>query len=238
MEMSRQGSYVNGPLPYFNAPHQRGAFGQDCRKCSFETGMLSGGIEEDCEYSFDLCFECTEAAVARTVTDYKGTDISAKSRMFAARKIASIGHSTTNPPDDLIRIPATLYPHSGSTSSILQKPIPRRANVARPWHLEQTTSTPKLISPKHSPKKEIQMMDKVHNDGHQLAAFAQDCTKCLSMTGISVICVDEDCEFSFDLCFECAPDTATTKISKSPREQNREFFRDPSTYPVFCSYSM
>ena len=237
------GNNLRGPKPNLNSPNQLAAFGQDCRKCSLETGMSSDWIEEDCEYSFDLCFECTEAAVGRNVTDFSVTDPFWKSRMLAARKMSSNGQVTTNPPTEQILASMAPHPYANDSSALLFKPIPRRANVARPQHHELDASTSRLLSPRRNQKKEIQMIDTPHNNGHQLAAFAQDCMNCSSVRGISVVCVDEncvdeDCEFSFDLCFECAPDTAAARVSKPLIQSKREFFRDTSSYPVFSSYSM
>jgi hypothetical protein len=42
-----------------------------------------------------------------------------------------------------------------------------------------------------------------HDSRHQLCAHHTDCKSCLSEKGIAVECLDKNCEYSFDLCFDC-----------------------------------
>lgn len=51
----------------------------------------------------------------------------------------------------------------------------------------------------------IQQLSKLttHNASHQLFAHHTDCKLCSGEKGIAVECLDDDCEYSFDLCFDC-----------------------------------
>jgi hypothetical protein len=64
-------------------------------------------------------------------------------------------------------------------------------------------------------KRSLRITDTDHFPRHQLIATTQDCSKCCSATGMSVVCTDADCEFSFDLCFECAEFAATRDFEGS-----------------------
>lgn len=61
----------------------------------------------------------------------------------------------------------------------------------------------------HAPVKGRQIVGAYCKVHHHLVAIPQDCTKCSRDTGIAMVCREEDCEFSFDLCFDCAGAAST-----------------------------
>jgi hypothetical protein len=58
-----------------------------------------------------------------------------------------------------------------------------------------------------------QTVEVAHQSHHRLLFVSRDCCK---DQGITVTCAEEDCEFSFDMCFECAAfEVADTNTSDS-----------------------
>ena len=197
------------------ACHQLVAYVQGCKNCSSDMGISVVCLDEDCDYSFDLCFECAELAIAkggRESIPIKTISAYDKQKLIATKKIALQGYAHCPLP---ILIPSNTC-RFHCLDEYFFDDIPDCASPMQA-NLMSHTSTDK--SRRHAPERDNETgRDGVHDcaAGHQLVAYAHDCKKCSSDSGISVVCVDEDCEYSFDLCFEC-DEAVSPSISALPR---------------------
>lgn len=62
---------------------------------------------------------------------------------------------------------------------------------------------------------------KAHNSTHELISLQKDCRDCNSDTSLLMICATFDCDFSFDLCFECSSNDS--KQNSSCRSNDTDF---------------
>lgn len=184
----------------------------ECKKCLGDETMEEADEYED--FSFDLCFECA--------TLPPPVEILCPYRMLVAaetidRDQAMSPFSRSYPPDS-----SMLHPSAGSfhkkeasiamgtkKSDRAMRPTTKKFEFASALdddiifddvsgdfagHIMKNRGSARFSKSKTSH----------HKASHQLVAIPQDCIKCSRDTSFSMKCTEDDCEFSFDLCFECA----------------------------------
>ena len=195
----------------------------DCKNCQNDEMMEEADEYED--FSFDLCFECAnlpppEEALCPYRMLVTATTIN--------RDEAVTPFSKSYPPDS-----SKLHPSAGS---FLKKEAPVATDaVESDQSARLKTKMVKIalapddaiffddiaedpavcVRKSRGPARFIKSKTSHHNASHQLVAVAQDCLKCARDTSISMKCTEDDCEFSFDLCFEC---TGTGPLPPRSRE--------------------
>ena len=195
---------------------------------------MSAICAEDSEYSFDLCFECATCEESEYSPDFCFECTTVKRNRRRSRRISEkLKKDPTKESSSLSR-----QFLSDRSTKFLNKPIfpgfqathdedlktdsilvgARRTAEYGKFAVEDNMgelmkygiSINDAIVKIHAPSKGRQTVGaqcKVH---HHLVAIPQDCTKCSRDTGIAMICREEDCEFSFDLCFDCAGAASTS----------------------------
>jgi hypothetical protein len=163
---------------------------------------------EESEYSPDFCFECTTVKRNRRITENLKTNQTKESSSMSRPFLSD--HSTKFLNKPILPGFQATHDEDLKTDSILTGA--RRSAEYGKFAVEDNMgelmkygiSINDAIVKIHAPVKGRQTVGlhcKVH---HHLVAIPQDCTKCSRDTGIAMVCREEDCEFSFDLCFDCA----------------------------------
>ena len=208
----------------------------DCAKCSGETGMFVMSVDEDCDFSFDLCFECADVASSKVITNRShqltGTEVAARREMNVDRKLA------INPPMLIPTTPCVEKSSFESDNDVLEMYAHKiNATVLRCNHHYNDSQAPRDLRRRHHSKRDLRINDNICQPCHQLLAVVKDCNKCATVSGISLVCVEEDCEFSFDLCFGCG-EAATSKGCKSSAQPRNKQLRDKANLPSSQSFSL
>mmetsp|Transcript_7008 Transcript_7008/g.7124 ORF Transcript_7008/g.7124 Transcript_7008/m.7124 type:complete len:269 (-) Transcript_7008:31-837(-) len=229
--------------------------------------FLAMSTDEDCELSFDLCFECTSNGIQclshqqssssslissdkdlseRSID--KQPDLSSDSYLhpnpnspllsnqeilqtddfnkktaklsdFVSLEVRHERDATNDkrlsdidislipdfPLNDSHSCPLPDYSHSMQKDSFtsnneIQKIKTRIADsVSLRMKHERDAETQKEIENKLF----LELSKLVSNDSHELFAHHTDCKLCLGEKGMAVECLNKDCEYSFDLCFDC-----------------------------------
>ena len=187
--------------------------GHECVKCSGETGMFFMSVDEDCDFSFDLCFGCADVAIDRVITSQphhlETSEIVAKRGIIVDRKLAN------NPPIP-IPVNSSLLIGRRESDTIENEINPHETNssILQRRHNNTDLLASRDICRRHPLRKVDDIKNKICQPCHQLVAVVKGCDHCTAASGISLVCVDDDCEFSFDLCFGCG-EGATSKGCKS-----------------------
>jgi hypothetical protein len=204
----------------------------DCKDCQSDVMMEEADEYED--FSFDLCFGCANLPPPEEFpSPYRMLVTAATSN----RDEAMTPFSKSYPPDG-----SMLHPSAGS---FLKKEAPVATDAKEPNQLTRPKTKeveiafaqddaiivddvaeepPAHVKKSRGPARFSKSKTSHHNASHQLVAVAQDCLKCAKDTSISMKCTEDDCEFSFDLCFECAgtgplpPRNRENKTALTPQE--------------------
>ena len=183
----------------------------DCRYYQSDDMMEEADEYED--FSFDLCFGSANLPPSEEdLCPYRTLPTAATSN----RDEAMTPFSKSYPPDS-----SMLHPSAGS---FLKKGAPVTMDAKESDQLTRLkTEKIEMVLAQHDaivvddvaedhsvhvrksrgPARFSKSKASHHNSSHQLIAVAQDCLKCAKDTSISMRCTEDDCEFSFDLCFEC-----------------------------------
>lgn len=200
---------------------------------------MSAVCAEDCEYSFDLCFECATCEESEYSSDFcfecatlrenrritlqlteNLTTNNTKERSLICRPFL-LDHSTKYLNTSIFAGFQASHDEDFKNDSIHVGA--RRTTEYGKFAVEDNVGELKkfgmsrndAIVKNHAPGKSRQAVGAYCKVHHHLVAIPQDCTKCSRDTGIAMVCLEEDCEFSFDLCFEC---TGAACTSTSPVE--------------------
>ena len=210
--------------------------GHECVKCFGETGMFFMSVDEDCDFSFDLCFGCADVPIDRVITSQPYQ--SATSEIVARRGIIADRKLANNPP---IPIPVTTSFETERSecneTEMQMDPYKFDASILRRRHNNTNLLASRDICMRHPMRRVDDITSKICQPCHQLVAVVKGCDQCTAASGISLVCVDDDCEFSFDLCFGCC-EGATLKGCK-PAAQPR-IMRPPNkaSLPPSQSFSI
>ena len=159
-------------------------------------------VDVDGDFSFDLCFESGTSPLACGCTRkvpplIQNTSKSTRSDSWSIRPsdLAAVHHSSQDGADARRKdFLVAANPVEDCPANKVMKDIVRSK-------LRLTAEIP-------------------HKSHHRLLIVAHDCCKDRGMT---VICAEEDCEFSFDMCFECAAyEAVDTNLSKSSKTKAAE----------------
>ena len=152
-------------------------------------------VDVDGDFSFDLCFESGMSPLIHGRT----------------RKILPLAKNiwkTTRSGSSLIR------PYDWSATHQCRQVVPdwRKDEIVVGAHKAKHCTANEAMQDNFQPKLR-QKVEVAHQSHHRLLFVSRDCCK---DKGITVTCAEEDCEFTFDMCFECAAfEVADTNTSDS-----------------------
>jgi Txe/YoeB family toxin of Txe-Axe toxin-antitoxin module len=162
--------------------------------------FLAMFTDEDSELSFDLCFECTSNEKQRLSTS---SDKNLLERSIDKQPDFSDSYSRRIPYSPLSsnqEIFQKVQKDSFTSSNEIQKIKTRIADsVSLRMKHERDAATQKEIEN----KLVLELSKLVSHDSHELFVHHTDCKLCLGEKGMAVECLNKDCEYSFDLCFDC-----------------------------------
>jgi hypothetical protein len=152
-------------------------------------------VDVDGDFSFDLCFESGMSPLIHGRT---------RKVLPSAKNIYKTTRSGTSP----------TRPYDWSATHQCRQVVPasRKDEIGVGAHKAKYCTANEAMQDNVQPKLR-QTVEVAHQSHHRLLFVSRDCCK---DQGITVTCAEEDCEFSFDMCFECAAfEVADTNTSDS-----------------------
>lgn len=159
-------------------------------------------VDSDGDFSFDLCFESGTSPLACRRT------------RKVPPLIKNISKSTRSDPWSIRPFDLAAVHHCSQDGADARK----KYLLVAANHVEDCPVNEVM---KDIVRSKLRLTAEIpHKSHHRLLIVAHDCCK---DKGMKVICAEEDCEFSFDMCFECAAfEAVDTNLSKSSKTKAAE----------------
>jgi hypothetical protein len=186
-----------------NSNHQLVPFLKDCTTCLSESSLTMTCSEVDCDFSFDLCFDCPNDTRCLHSESLSPLDKSiSEENNFPKLNTMCLPIPVSTTLDFSMK---DIFEDEEPNDEIQEPKEPRETEIDCVEMCNRREYKRVRSFRKNLIERQIALkLGAAHNSHHhRLKALPIYCSSCSSNTSLALKCCEDDCDFSFDLCFEC-----------------------------------